>query len=458
MKKLLFFIFIFINIFTLHSFADENGYIVKLKETPISLFSAKESALKPVIAEDNLFIVKSYEELKNTIPENMIEYIEPNGKFTLFNVPNDPYYTQAQWNLQMINAPYIWESGCFGQNIKVAVIDSGVNPHKEIKNNILEGYNYINFNTDVTDYDDHGTFVSGIIAAAADNSYGIAGLSHHAKIVPLKIFSGELGGTLEIIVRAIRDAVDKYDCDVINLSFGGPIPYTSLEEEIKYAVSKGVIVVAACGNNSGNVINYPASYDNVISVSSVDRNKILAETSTYNKYVDVTAPGEEVVSVLYKNNTSMLGSSSGTSFAAPHVSALAALCLNINPQMNAFEFMEILKHTSEDLGVKGRDDYYGYGLINAKNVLEYLLRNKEFFVSPVTFNNQGAYSVIYNNTNKTQNIFSIFKYSSDTSFSKKSINAKSGSKISFKISENPFTHYLWRSNLSPVFKRTFKLQ
>ena len=458
MKKLLFFIFIFINIFTLHSFADENGYIVKLKETPISLFSAKESALKPVIAEDNLFIVKSYEELKNTIPENMIEYIEPNGKFTLFNVPNDPYYTQAQWNLQMINAPYIWESGCFGQNIKIAVIDTGVNPHDALKGSIMEGYNYINSTTNVTDDIGHGTFVSGIIAAKSNNSYGVAGLSHHAKIVPLKIFSKSGGGDAEIIVQAIRDAVDKYGCKIINMSFGGEKNSLTIKNEIDRAVSKGVIVVAACGNNSGNVINYPASYDNVISVSSVDRNKILAETSTYNKYVDVTAPGEEVVSVLYKDNKSTLGSSSGTSFAAPHVSALAALCLNINPQMNAFEFMEILKHTSEDLGNEGRDDLYGYGLINAKNILELLLKDKEFFVSPVTFNNQGAYSVIYNNTNKTQNIFSIFKYSSDTSFSKKSINAKSGSKISFKISENPFTHYLWRSNLSPVFKRTFKLQ
>ena len=457
MKKLLFFVFIFINIFTLHSFADENGYIVKLKCSPVSLFNSSScSGLKPINEEENIYSVKSLDAISDYIAEDMIEHIEPNFEFTLFSIPNDTYYNQSQWNLQMINAPYIWESGCFGQEIKIAVIDSGANPHYDLKGNLLEGYNYINSNTDVTDYDGHGTFVSGIIAATANNSYGIAGLSYGAKIVPLKTFSGEKG-SVDNVIAAVKDAVDKYDCNVINMSFGGPLNSLILEEEIKRAVSKGVIVISASGNNSSNIINYPASYEDVISVSSIDSDKVIAKTSTYNEYVDVAAPGENVKSLVYQNPTSLTALNSGTSFAAPHVSALAALCLNVNPQMNAFEFMEILKQTSEDLGAEGRDDYYGYGLINAKNVLELLLKDKEFFVSPFTFNNQTAQSVIYNNTNEAQNVFSIFKNSSDISFSKKSINAKSGSIISFASSSNSFSHYLWKSNLSPVLKNSLAM-
>lgn len=462
MKKIIYtilFLMTFLFSFSVNSSAEENGYIVKLKDTggSVALFGAvdtmgmiaEEENINLIDYSEKLFAVKSLDDIPDYISKSSIECIEPDYEVSLFEVPNDTLYSKYQWNMKMINAPAFWESGCYGQDIKIAVVDSGAHSLSDLSANLLEGYNYLSNNTDVTDSTGHGTFVSGIIAASGNNSMGLAGLAYRAKIVPLKCFEGEKTN-VSYIIKAVREAVDKYDCKIINLSLGDSKNSSLLEDAVNHAISKGAIVVAASGNSGDDTVYYPASYPHVISVGSVDSNKVIASTSTHNAYVDVVAPGEDVYSLC--NSESGIGQGDGTSFAAPHVSALAALCLNINPELNCADFMAILQHTSDDLGDSGRDDYYGYGLINAQKVLKNLLNGMDYFISPYDYETENPSAVVYNNTSAELSFFSIFSDSTKTTLTGISPASKSGVHIYPQTQCESFTHYLWKTNLKPLEK------
>lgn len=277
-----------------------------------------------------------------------------------------------QWNLSQegygIGAQGAWDKGLYGQGVRVALIDSGIyREHEDLQGITIEtGYNVIDQSTDTTDNVGHGTIVAGIIAADSRNSLGIDGISDRVTLVPIKCFDSSLTNVKHVIT-GIYLAVDTYHCDVINLSLGVTTDQQALREAVDYAASKGVIVVSAVGN-SGETdpsrVYYPAAYDSVIGVGSYGQDGAVSVFSHTNQSVFVTAPGEALIS-LGNTGADTYREVSGTSYAAAHVTALAAIAKCAAPDMTVEEFKELLRITSRDAGAPGYDTGYGYGMVSA---------------------------------------------------------------------------------------------
>lgn len=356
-----------------------DSYIVKLKKTGgISLMSAEESVCEPVVEEWGLYKV-SAEELEE-LDMSRVEYVEPNYELELFDeYPNDPLYYD-QWNMRLVNAPYAWNLNCFGSGVRVAVLDSGVNfDHADLSGRVKLAVDYTG-GDNPKESAEHGSLVSGIIGAEINNGLYVAGMSK-ADIYSFKIY--DTSGNSDDLFRAMYDAVNSYDCKIMNLSLGFKSDTGSFSaEEVKAfndavneVYQKGAIVIAASGNygNDGNPITYPAACEHVISVGAVDKNKNITPYSTYNNMVDVAAAGGTTSSSANRVvSCGMNGAESrkaGTSFAAPQVSAAAAIVKGIRPELDQ-DMMEIfLKYSSEDLGDAGRDDCFGWGLLDMERLI-----------------------------------------------------------------------------------------
>lgn len=255
--------------------------------------------------------------------------------------------------------------------ITVAVIDQGVDTsHPDLTGNIIGTYNVVDPATRGA-RDFHGTHVAGIIAAKKDNKIGAYGVNPNAKILSVNVFDGNEYTSDYTISEGILYAVKK-GAKVINMSLGGTMYSQLLDDTIQYAISKGVVVVAAAGNSGINEYSYPASYDGVISVGATNSQKQLASFSTYGPGVDVVAPGEFIYSTIYHPS---IGSTyyylSGTSMATPVVSGIASLLKTKYPNLTSYDVEQILEETSTDLGAKGYDIRYGYGLVDPVKALNY---------------------------------------------------------------------------------------
>jgi hypothetical protein len=255
-------------------------------------------------------------------------------------------------------------------DVTVAVIDGGVDSnHPEFKGRLLPPQSITDpANPAVAHY--HGTHVAGIIASAQDNGVGGHGINPKAKIMSISVFD-QYGGFDYILADAILQAAEK-GADVINMSLGAPFEMPLVEEAIKKAVDKGVVVVAAAGNDAAMQYNYPASYDGVITVGATNDQNKKAYFTTYGPGIDVVAPGEDVYSTLY---TPIKGSTftkmSGTSMASPVVAGVASLIKSKYPNLNSYQVEAILEKTAKDLGDKGFDLDYGYGLVNPVAALNF---------------------------------------------------------------------------------------
>ena len=290
------------------------------------------------------------------------------------------------------------------QNITVAVIDQGVDTqHPDLAGRILSTYDVVNpANKGTRDF--HATHVAGIIAADKDNGIGAYGINPNAKIMSVNVFDGNDYTSDYTIAQGILYAVD-HGAKVINMSLGGTLYSQLLDDTIQYAISKGVIVVAAAGNSGTNEYDYPASYDGVISVGATNAQKKLASFSTYGPGVDVVAPGDNIYSTIYHPT---IGSTyyylSGTSMAAPMVSGVASLLKTKYPTLTSYDVEQILEDTATDLGPKGYDIKYGYGLINPVKALNYDISKLQKYnkassntilssATPLSLSDQGISSV-----------------------------------------------------------------
>ena len=240
--------------------------------------------------------------------------------------------------------------------VKVAVIDSGINTgNKYVKNRYSnDGYNFLDNNTDINDTQYHGTMVSGIIADCT---------SSNVKVMPLKV-NGESGsGKLSDVNRAIYYAIE-HNADVINMSLSAvdsKHTLTILDDAIAEAVSKGIVVVVAAGNQASDTADrYPANKENVLTITSVDSSDKIAENANTGADVDFALPGVLILAP-YKR---LMMVDSGTSLAAPHAAAAAALLKSWCKHLNQDQVVDILKQYSVDLGAKGFDNTYGWGMIN----------------------------------------------------------------------------------------------
>ncbi|MGQ9617887.1 MAG: S8 family peptidase [Candidatus Aminicenantia bacterium] len=317
-------------------------------------------------------------------------YAEPDYIAYATAKPND-YYFKTQYYLLNegqeyfsnrwgkagadIKATDAWEREKGSSNIIIAVLDTGVYlQHEDLKDKIVQGYDFVNEDNDPSDDHWHGTHVAGIIGASTNNGIGIAGVCWNSKIMPIKVLDKNGSGYYSAIAEGIRWAVDR-GAKVINMSLGGSSSSSTLEEGVNYAFSKGAVCVAASGNDRDERVLYPAAYKNCIAVGATnDRDE---ESGWHSKgpEIDVSAPGEFIASTFnpkYENKGFNYAYASGTSMATPIVSGLAGLIFSKNPSISAKDLMNLIKYTADDVNAltfKGIDEYLGYGRINAATAI-----------------------------------------------------------------------------------------
>ncbi len=344
----------------------------------------------------------------------------PNYKLRTSRVPNDTRYPY-QWNHSLIKLPQAWDTTIGDSSVIVAVIDSGILPdHPDLRGNIIQGYDFISnieisldedgLDPDPTDADIsypggssfHGSHVAGTIAAMSNNNEGIAGVAWLTKIMPLRV-TGKGGIGIDYdISQAIRFAaglpndsllLPTQRADIINLSLGGPFISSGFQQLINEVRNAGIIVVSAAGNEDSDIPSYPASLNGVVSVSAVDINQKRASYSNFGIDIDVAAPGGDntpdingdgipdgIISTVgyesgYESGKQKIEYTyrpyEGTSMAAPHISGIASLMKAVNPDLTPQGFDALLSRgkITDDLGLPGRDDDFGYGLINAQKAV-----------------------------------------------------------------------------------------
>lgn len=304
--------------------------------------------------------------------------------------------TADTWHLDMTEAGAACESGYMGQGIRVAVIDTGVNPHEALGDRLAVGYNYITDTTNTADINGHGTSVAGLIAGYAPPEQ--IGTAPRAEIVPLKCFSGSSGSSI-MICRAILEAVRKYDCDVINLSVCLKDATDAMEEAVAFAEEHGVAVVAAAGNDGSDRIRYPAAYGSVIGVGALKSTGILADCSNFNESVFLTAPGEAVRSIRYNGGYRYC---TGTSFSVPMVAGAIADMLSAYPCLSTEDIRDILSRTASDRGGAGYDKYFGWGILSVRGCIEEAVRAPEHFIGLPRETESGTAVSLTNNTDETK--------------------------------------------------------
>ncbi|MDY3929747.1 MAG: S8 family serine peptidase [Clostridia bacterium] len=428
---------------------EQKNYIVKYKSSNISLMS--------IVKEKDHFDVVDEKTLNKLLNNNAVEWYEEDYDVELFednvddseknqNTEAPPEkYDESKWDLKMIEAEFTYMLNCKGQEVKIGVIDSGVAEHEDLIGNISEGYNYIDESTDTSDTYGHGTFVSGIIASL-DDGKGIIGLSPQAKIVPLKCFD-EKTTKASYICKAIYGAVDDYDCDIINMSFGLSEDMQALKDAVDYAVNKGVIIVAAVGNSGGETLYYPAAYENVIGVGAVDKNGDISSVSEHNESVFITAPGKDINSTNYKGGYT---TGSGTSYSTPFISSAVAIMKNVNDEINLDGIKNILSVSSVDKGNEGYDEYYGYGILNMKNCVREIIKDSVCFISPIDKKDGEISAVVYNNTDTDfTGLFITGEYNGKriNTLNKTDLTVSAGKTAEIKEKQSDYSvkYYVWNS-------------
>ncbi len=286
--------------------------------------------------------------------------VEPNYPIeALDTTPNDPAFPE-QYALAAIHAVQGWSTENGSRNIRIAILDTGVDlNHPDLSDQLLPGYDIYNFDADPQDDHGHGTAVAGIAAATTNNGIGMAGVGWQVQIMPVKVLGSSGSGTYGDVAAGIMWAASQ-GAQVINMSLGGASPSFTLEFAVNYAASKGILLVAASGNNGNEGVLYPARYPQVIAVGATDQANKRASFSTFGPEVDVAAPGVQVY-------TTALGGGyakrSGTSFSSPHVSGLAGLLFSMPGQVTAGQVRAAIESGTLDTEQPGWDPYTGSGLI-----------------------------------------------------------------------------------------------
>jgi serine protease len=346
-----------------------------------------------------------------------VEYVEVNQRACALAVPNDPLFGR-QWNFKQVRAEKAWNITRWpGQGVIVAVLDTGVAYENRTEGGVtykkipdfagttfVPGYDFVNDDSHPNDDEGHGTHVAGVIAQTTGNGYGTAGLAYSASIMPVKVLDRDGWGTAFDVARAIRWAAD-HGARVINLSLGIDGFSRTIEDAVNYARNtKKVTVVAAAGNSAidGNGylnsdysggLTYPARSSRVIGVGATGYDKRRAAYSQYGKGLDLLAPGgtdldqngDGNIDGILQQTISRKDPSrykfymlTGTSVAAPHVSAAAAMLIARGLDKPGYVY-SALTRSAVDLGPRGYDKYSGYGLLDLYGALTYKCVSTEWY-------------------------------------------------------------------------------
>lgn len=311
-----------------------------------------------------------WSKLKDNLAKNpKYEYVEEDAIAMGLWTPNDPMFGN-QWHLSKIAAPSAWDVTTGSNTVIVAVLDTGIQMnHPDLQGRILPGWDYVNNDSDPSDDHGHGTATAGAASAVGNNGVGITGVAVTANILPYKVLSASNNSYYSHVASAIIAAADQ-GARVINMSLGGSSSSSTLQSAVTYAWNRGSVVVAAAGNSGSSAPMYPAACTNALAVSATTASDDRATWSSYGSHVRISAPGEGIL-------TTHLGSSyaswSGTSFSAPIVSGVAALIAARRPELSNTDIVNALLQGADDLGTAGRDDFYGYGRVNASKALQVAL-------------------------------------------------------------------------------------
>lgn len=337
-----------------------------------------------------------------------VRYAEPNFIRQAYFTPDDEHYAK-QWHFPLINLNLAWDIYIDdGTNdVVVAVLDTGtLGNHPDFQDQLTaDGYDFISSVSNSLDGDGmdpdpedpgdlvngysssfHGTHVSGTIAAVTDNDAGVAGVAFNTKIMSLRVLGLNGRGSDSDIIEAMRyagglendsDMLPDQTADILNMSLGGGPFSQTAQDTVDLLRAEGVIIIAAAGNEKTSLPSYPASYDGVVSVSAVNDAKKLASYSNFGDTVDVAAPGGDSSNGVWSiggddstpngDITYVCKALAGTSMATPHMAGVVAMMKSVWPDLTPEDLDGLLASgiLTEDIGDAGRDDSFGYGLIDA---------------------------------------------------------------------------------------------
>lgn len=290
------------------------------------------------------------------------------------------------WGVDRVDADIVWggsdgsldvTTSIAGSGIKVAVIDTGIDyTHPDLAAAYAGGYDFVNDDTDPLDDQGHGTHVSGTIAAQDDEpnalSGSLIGTAPQVSIYAVKVLDHRGSGSSADVAAGI-DWAAANGMHVASLSLGSSSPSTAIQTAGENAYAAGVLLVAASGND-GAEVGYPAAFPEFIAVGATDINDQIADFSNFGPELEISAPGVDITSTTptYKVGSGIFAPAlnydtwSGTSMATPHVSGVAALVFSADPSLTNVDVRSILQNSAEDLGALGKDDYFGYGLVDAE--------------------------------------------------------------------------------------------
>jgi major intracellular serine protease len=271
------------------------------------------------------------------------------------------------WEIKKFNIEKEWTFSQ-GEGIKIAVIDTGCDVyHPDLKNNLLQGKNFISKNDPIDD-NGHGTHVSGTIAAQNNNT-GIVGVAPQSKIIPIKALNGDGNGNNNTIAKAIIWATDN-NANFITMSLGSPYDSSDIKSAINYANRKGCVVFCAAGNSGPNTeIMYPARYSNTVAIGSIGQQLNRSRFTCAGEELDFLSPGENILSCMPNNNYAIM---SGTSMANPFAVGCAALAASYakkiknNSLKTYVDYINLFKQNTlklKDKKFNNQKKYEGYGII-----------------------------------------------------------------------------------------------
>ncbi|MEV4262498.1 S8 family serine peptidase [Kribbella sp. NPDC049584] len=375
---------------------EPNAVVVKFKRKATS--SARKAAVAKVGVEDEASsdVVKvkgslsAPELLKKLKADPAVELASLSYRRQVAAVPNDPYFAaNQQAYLKTVRVPQAWDVSKSTGNQIVAVLDTGVDAgHPDLVGRLVTGYNAVSTTRpNPVDDNGHGTMVAGIIAASANNGAGIAGVGWSSKVMPIKVAGADGVANDLDLVEGINWAV-AHGATVLNVSIANPGDSPVLHDAIKRATAKGVIVVAAAGNDGSAVPQYPAAYPEVIAVAATNAGGVLTDFSSYGDWVDLAAPGWDVITTGVRSMApSPYWLCSGTSCAAPIVAGVAALVKNKWPALTPAQLEARLKSLARDAGPRGTDPYFGAGILDAYGALGGRWA-ADFPMNPIDLNDQ----------------------------------------------------------------------
>ena len=247
-------------------------------------------------------------------------------------VPTDPLWPQ-QWGPVKTKTSTVWDTTTGDPSVIVAVLDSGVDATQpDLAGALLSGRDLLNNDNDPNDDTGHGTQVSGIVGARANDGIGIAGYCSRCAILPVKVL-GPDGGSLSTVAAGITYAADN-GAKVINMSLSAPAPSTTLTNAVSYARSRGAVVVAANGNDGDGVPQYPAASPGVIGVAGTNESDGRYSFSSFGFWAELSAPGCHTAP---RQNGTWNNTFCGTSSATPAVAGIAGLLFAARPTATAAE-------------------------------------------------------------------------------------------------------------------------